>query len=367
MQLKDGTFSYADGKLTYDNDKLRIQGNVQIDGDVAIGNTTGNNIVSTIEMVDGNFSSVVKKDEIISSINQSEEDIKLNANRIDLNGYVTMSNLSTSGQTTINGDNISGGTLTLGGSGNGYGRLEIRDGYNSRIGYWNKDGIYANGIEAENGTFSGKLSNGAYNNFYSDGSFNIGNGALTYNPRNGSYVNLGSNMSLLLNNVPLAGQNITKDISIGCYIKDIYNPGGDSNDKLFDSRAKRFYPNVPEWKSDNGGYFVCSTSSCVVKTPFAVFVSWSFYIDGSSRSIPVDSMMFCGLPEAEDSYIPVEFIRMNSKGVPDGTKRYGYFTLMVYQNCYAVHLTQSLAGASINSSGAPSIEWSCRFIYSPRL
>lgn len=56
-------------------------------------------------------SSKVGKNEIISSINQTAETIKINASRINLSGYVTVSSLSTAGSTTINGSNITTGTI----------------------------------------------------------------------------------------------------------------------------------------------------------------------------------------------------------------------------------------------------------------
>ena len=48
---------------------------------------------------------------IISKINVSSEGITIAANKVDLQGYVTFSNLSTSGQTTINGANITTGLI----------------------------------------------------------------------------------------------------------------------------------------------------------------------------------------------------------------------------------------------------------------
>ena len=52
------------------------------------------------------------KGAIISTINQSAEAIKIQASKLELTGYVTMTNLSTSGQTTIDGGNIKTGTIT---------------------------------------------------------------------------------------------------------------------------------------------------------------------------------------------------------------------------------------------------------------
>lgn len=54
----------------------------------------------------------VGKNEIISSINQTPESITINASKLNLQGYVTLTNLSTSGETSINGANIQTGTLS---------------------------------------------------------------------------------------------------------------------------------------------------------------------------------------------------------------------------------------------------------------
>lgn len=49
--------------------------------------------------------------EIIAKINLSPENITISANKVDLQGYVTFSNLSTSGETAINGGNITTGLI----------------------------------------------------------------------------------------------------------------------------------------------------------------------------------------------------------------------------------------------------------------
>ena len=54
---------------------------------------------------------VVKNDNIVASINASTEGIVIDAEKVDLNGYVTFTGLSTSGQTEINGDNITTGII----------------------------------------------------------------------------------------------------------------------------------------------------------------------------------------------------------------------------------------------------------------
>lgn len=49
---------------------------------------------------------------VVSCINQTAESIKIQASKIDLTGYVTLTNLATSGKTTIDGGNIKTGTIT---------------------------------------------------------------------------------------------------------------------------------------------------------------------------------------------------------------------------------------------------------------
>ncbi len=55
----------------------------------------------------------VSSNEIISCINQTSEAIKISASKINLTGYVTMTNLSTAGQTIIDGGNIKTNTISL--------------------------------------------------------------------------------------------------------------------------------------------------------------------------------------------------------------------------------------------------------------
>lgn len=69
------------------------------------------NLQSQINVAAGEIELRVSKDEIISAINLSPEEIKINANKVAITGYVTFSDLSTSGKTTINGSNITTGTI----------------------------------------------------------------------------------------------------------------------------------------------------------------------------------------------------------------------------------------------------------------
>lgn len=63
--------------------------------------------------------------EIIAKINMSPESVTINANRLNLTGYVTISNLGANGTTTVDGGRIHGGTIKLGGSNNGNGTLQV--------------------------------------------------------------------------------------------------------------------------------------------------------------------------------------------------------------------------------------------------
>ncbi len=75
---------------------------------------TDSAIVSTVtssQTYRDNLNGKVSTNQIISSINQTAESIKINASKIDLSGYVTISNLSGNGTTIINGANISTGVI----------------------------------------------------------------------------------------------------------------------------------------------------------------------------------------------------------------------------------------------------------------
>lgn len=58
------------------------------------------------------MSAKVGDNEIISKINQSPEAITIQASKVNLTGYVTFTNLSTPGQTTIDGGNLTTGTIS---------------------------------------------------------------------------------------------------------------------------------------------------------------------------------------------------------------------------------------------------------------
>ena len=115
----------------------------------------------------------VGDNEIISKINQTPEAITIQASKVNLTGYVTLSNLSTAGQTTINGSNITtgsisadriqGGIMTVGGLNDTNGYIKILD----------STGNYSGGIGASGITIAGKepsaQSHVAYNSTFPEG------------------------------------------------------------------------------------------------------------------------------------------------------------------------------------------------------
>mgnify|MGYP000473470081 CR=1 FL=1 len=85
-------------------------------------NNKANSAISQIDVLSDEISLKVSKGDIASSINQTAQSVKINASKINLNGYVTFTDmgdyvteddLGTYGTTTIHGDRIQTGTLSL--------------------------------------------------------------------------------------------------------------------------------------------------------------------------------------------------------------------------------------------------------------
>jgi len=69
-------------------------------------------VSSRLTVAEGEIDLRVEKSGVIASINATPETIKIDASKVDITGFVTFSNLSTAGQTTINGANITTGTIS---------------------------------------------------------------------------------------------------------------------------------------------------------------------------------------------------------------------------------------------------------------
>ena len=121
----------------------------ELAGGLTLYERTANLQVQAAE-ISSTVSKKVNEDEIISKINQTPEQVTIDASKVNLSGYVTISNLAGDGTTVINGSNIttgeisadriSGGTLKLGGANNVDGLMEVYDAENHLIGKWDVNG-----------------------------------------------------------------------------------------------------------------------------------------------------------------------------------------------------------------------------------
>lgn len=87
--------------------------NIDVDNSPALEGVVAqsNDNSATIQVLNGEIDLSVKKDGVISAINLSTEGIKISADKINITGLVTFTDLSTEGQTIINGANITTGTI----------------------------------------------------------------------------------------------------------------------------------------------------------------------------------------------------------------------------------------------------------------
>ena len=70
------------------------------------------NAESKISQLSDSINLRVEKSGIISAINQTAEKVTISASKVDLSGYVSISNLKTAGKTVIDGSNITTGTIS---------------------------------------------------------------------------------------------------------------------------------------------------------------------------------------------------------------------------------------------------------------
>ena len=155
--------SELSGKVTVEADKIAAEvkrasaAEIELSGKISVAADELSAEIKRASAAEGNLSASIKinaqgienrveKNNIISQINQSPESIKISADRIEISGYVTFSELSGSGQTTINGDNITTGHISadLITSGTIKGRvgLWIQSDDSDRVVTINADGIY---------------------------------------------------------------------------------------------------------------------------------------------------------------------------------------------------------------------------------
>lgn len=107
-------FTVMDGKIVAEIERAgKAEASLQlsINGLSSSVSNLGNYTESQIQQLSNSISFKVSKGSIISEINQSAESVTIDASKINLTGYVTVSDLSEEGSTTINGANIQTKTI----------------------------------------------------------------------------------------------------------------------------------------------------------------------------------------------------------------------------------------------------------------
>ena len=91
----------------------RITANANgIDAEIRRASNAEGDLSTRITANANGLTSKVSKDSIISTINQSAESVTINANKVNLSGYVTVSSLGNGGSTVIDGSRIQTGVIT---------------------------------------------------------------------------------------------------------------------------------------------------------------------------------------------------------------------------------------------------------------
>ncbi|UYL94138.1 tail fiber protein [Geobacillus phage vB_GthS_PK5.2] len=93
----------------------QLSNQIQLKANQSTVDTLANRISSaesTLTIHTNQIATKVEKNGVISAINQTAEQIKIQASKVDLSGYVTFTNLSTPGQTTIDGGNLKTNSVT---------------------------------------------------------------------------------------------------------------------------------------------------------------------------------------------------------------------------------------------------------------
>lgn len=110
----------------------------KVDSTVCIPTTWTQTMQTQLKITAEGVQSTVTKDNIISTINQSAESVSIDASKINLTGYVTVSSLKAGGTTQIDGGRITTGKVAAA-------RIDV-------------DNLYVKHLSAADGTFTGTLS-----------------------------------------------------------------------------------------------------------------------------------------------------------------------------------------------------------------
>ena len=102
----------ASQKITKDGIIATVGSYYTKDSDFQSATTRITNAESRITQLNDSIELKVEKNGIISAINQTSEKVTIAASKVDLSGYVSISNLKTAGKTVIDGSNITTGTVS---------------------------------------------------------------------------------------------------------------------------------------------------------------------------------------------------------------------------------------------------------------
>ena len=102
----------ASQKITKDGIIATVGSYYTKDSDFKSATTRITNAESRISQLNDSIELRVEKDGIISAINQTSESVTISASKVNLSGYVSISDLKTSGKTIVNGSNVTTGTIS---------------------------------------------------------------------------------------------------------------------------------------------------------------------------------------------------------------------------------------------------------------
>ena len=119
-----------------------------VDSTVCIPTTWTQTMQTQLKITAEGVQSTVTKDNIISTINQSAESVSIDASKINLTGYVTISSLKAGGTTQIDGGRITTGTIAAE-------RIDVDNLYVKHLSA--ADGTFSGTLQGVNGTFLGTL------------------------------------------------------------------------------------------------------------------------------------------------------------------------------------------------------------------
>ena len=118
------------------------------DNTVCVPTTWTQTMQTQLKITAEGVQSTVTKDNIISTINQSAESVSIDASKINLTGYVTISSLKAGGTTQIDGGRITTGTIAAE-------RIDVDNLYVKHLSA--ADGTFSGTLQGVNGTFLGTL------------------------------------------------------------------------------------------------------------------------------------------------------------------------------------------------------------------